>query len=103
MPINIFTTIDDPLADLADNRGTVANGINTAGQIVGLYTHFGDHGFLLSGGAFTTLDDPLNVGTNTVALGINASGQVVGWYLAGGAHGFLYNPNSGTYTTIDDP
>jgi probable HAF family extracellular repeat protein len=143
-----YTTLDDPSA----TQGTVARGINDAGQIVGFYTNAtGQHGFLLSGGTYTTLDDPLAT-LGTVATGINASGQIVGWYsnasgthgflyfdglyapiddplaahvatagtfasginasgqivgsyvdATGGNHGFLYNPNGGTYTTLDDP
>src|SRR5206468_2091599 len=32
------------------------------------------------------------------------TGQIVGFYVnASGNHGFLYNPNGGTYTTLDDP
>jgi probable HAF family extracellular repeat protein len=56
MPVNVFTTLDDPLA----TNGTDAFGINAMGQIVGLYEDAsGNHGFLLSGGTYTTLDDPL--------------------------------------------
>jgi hypothetical protein len=33
MPINIFTTFDDPSA----TRGTFADGINAGGQIVGAF------------------------------------------------------------------
>ena len=56
MPIYTYTTLDDPSA----TRGTVATGINGAGQIVGEYFTAGSvsHGFLYSGGAYTTLDDP---------------------------------------------
>jgi hypothetical protein len=35
MPVNIFTTINDPLA--AGPSGTVANGINDAGLVVGQF------------------------------------------------------------------
>jgi len=48
---------------------TVAYGINNSGQIVGSYTNAsGAHGFLLSGGTYTTLDDPLGTnGTGSLA------------------------------------
>jgi probable HAF family extracellular repeat protein len=54
-----------------------------------------NHGFLYSGGVYTTLDDPLAAGTG--AFGINDSGQVVGTYVDGKGiqHGFLYS--GGTY------
>jgi len=63
MPI-IFTTLDDPSATLNDPilvKGTAARGINGTGQIVGLFSDNNgrpNHGFLFSGGSFTTLDDP---------------------------------------------
>jgi probable HAF family extracellular repeat protein len=78
------------------------------------------HGFLDSGGSFTTLDDPsagsgVFIFGGTYATGINASGQIVGYYndSSGASHAFLYSGGSnvahgfldsgGTYTTIDDP
>jgi probable HAF family extracellular repeat protein len=50
-----------------------AFGINDAGQIVGFYydTNVVYHGFLLSGGAYTTFNDPLAI-RGTAAYGINA-------------------------------
>jgi hypothetical protein len=55
MPVNIFTTIDDPLA----TQDTDPFGINGSGQIVGAFrTNSVFHGFVLSGGSFTTLDAP---------------------------------------------
>jgi uncharacterized membrane protein len=75
---------------------------------VGLYADAGGvfHGFLLSHGQYTTLDDP-NAGTTanqgTEALGLNDRGQIVGQYIdaAGVGHGFLLS--HGHYTTLDDP
>jgi probable HAF family extracellular repeat protein len=58
------------------------------------------HGFLLSGGSFTTLDAPGS--TLTLALGINDAGQIVGEYEASGRfHGFLLS--GGSFTTLDPP
>jgi uncharacterized membrane protein len=39
MPINMFTTLDDPLGVFNGSgaNGTAASGINNAGQIVGYY------------------------------------------------------------------
>ena len=56
-------------------------GINDAGQIVGDYRDSSDgiHGFLYSGGAFTTIDVP---GAQHLASGINDAGQIVGSYVA---------------------
>jgi probable HAF family extracellular repeat protein len=66
------------------------------------------HGFLLSGGQYTTLDDP-HAGTGagtlqgTIPTGINASGVITGYYIGpnNDFHGFLLS--QGQYTTIDEP
>src|SRR5690348_15883469 len=67
-PSYVYTTIAVPCS-----TDTQANGINTSGQIVGFYADLGEHGFLLSGGNYTTLDPRANH-----AYGINDSGQIVG-------------------------
>src|SRR6516162_3181733 len=101
MPVYTYTTLDDPLASMGI-PGTRPFGINTSGQIVGVYGNAsGGHGFLLSGGTYTTIDEPLATG-GTSAQGINDVGQIVGVYInASGRHGFLLN--GGTYTTLNDP
>src|SRR5262249_32698429 len=70
-------------------------------RIVGIHAS-GNHGFLLSGGIYTTLDAPGAIGPDgTSASGINAAGQIVGSYRnSTGSHGFLLNGS--TYTTLDD-
>src|SRR5262249_49433851 len=85
---------------------TLAQGINNAGQIVGQYENANVfHGFLLSGGTYTTLDGPSAINF-TVANGINDAGQIVGFYSnASGNHGFLLtitpNPPPPAGTTAD--
>jgi probable HAF family extracellular repeat protein len=103
MTVYSYTTFDDPAAT-QQAGGTGAWGVNDSGQIVGLYVNAaGEHGYLMSGGAFSTLDDPLAAGV-TDAYGINNTGQIVGYYHnASGGHGFLFNPNGGTWMTLDDP
>jgi uncharacterized membrane protein len=99
MPIRVFNTFDDPFA-FADS--TSAFGVNGMDQIVGAYRNAtGRHGFLLSGGTYTTLDDPSAKGTT--AIGINTSGQIVGIYqdASFNYHGFLLS--GGIYTTLDEP
>jgi hypothetical protein len=39
----------------------------------------GSHGFLYSGGTYTTIDDPLGFG-GTVVTGVNDAGQIAGLY-----------------------
>jgi len=108
-----FTAIDFPGA-----LGTAGTGINDADDIVGNYlacsgqdsesevlrlpcTFAQGHGFLLSGGTYTSIDPPGSIGTSVG--GINNSGEIVGTYadapLKG--HGFLFK--SGVYTIVDFP
>ena len=105
-----FTTIDPP-----GTIFTIAAGINPQGDIVGRYYDGSvcnlalacgaddghNHGFLLSGGEFTTIDFPGAVFTG--AVGINPQGDIVGRYDAtdGRQHGFLLS--GGEFTTIDFP
>ena len=81
-----FTAIDFPGA-----AETEVLGINPKGDIVGVYS-IGDvlHGFLLSGGTFSTIDVPFPGTTVTRAAGINPKGDIVGIYRSAGVqHGFL--------------
>jgi probable HAF family extracellular repeat protein len=98
MPVYTYTTLNDPSA----TTGTKAFGINDAGQIVGGYDagSIGTvHGFLLSGGTYTTLDDP---GTDQTQLSrINNAGEIAGFYFTPGIQGFQYI--NGSYFPIDDP
>src|SRR5258708_21273222 len=90
-----FTTIDYPGAPF-----TLAIDINFGGQIVGRYNDAaGSHGYLLSKGAFTTIDFP---GAQGYALGINWQGDIVGLYFVGNKqHGYLFS--GGAFTAIDFP
>ena len=86
-----YTTFDDPLGV----NGTVAQGINDNGLIVGFYADANNkhHGFIDNGGVFTTVDDPLGV-NGTVLSGINDAGAAVGYYIDVNnvTHGFVANP-----------
>jgi uncharacterized membrane protein len=79
-------------ADPNGVNGTRAFGINSLGAIVGQYRDTqSSHGFLLSGGTYTTIQDPL--GFSGAANGINDPGDIVGFYFDGVAvHGFLLSP-----------
>jgi probable HAF family extracellular repeat protein len=94
-----YTGLNDPFSAVF----TSAQGINDVGQVVGHYLAAGlYHGFLYSGGTYTTLDAP--GATQTQAYGINnvGLGQIVGAYSDGSVnHGFTYDGS--TYTTLDDP
>ncbi len=110
---SVYTPLDDPLAGNNHSylfQGTYALGIS-GNNIVGEYVDSSDlyHGFLYnkSTGSFTTLDDPLAIGSwGTGAFGM--SGNIIAgtYYVSLGGdesvvHGFLYDGS--TYTTIDDP
>jgi uncharacterized membrane protein len=78
-----------------------ANGVNSAGKIVGYYTDsFGTHGYLKVSETYNPIDYPGAV--FTVANGVNDSDTVVGYYFDGTKyHGF--RDLGGTLTTIDEP
>ena len=86
---------------------TRASGINADGAVVGVYNDGAgkQHGFLLSGGSFTTIDYPGAAGT--AALGINSQGDIVGQYTANTSgdpsaiQGFLLQ--QGTFTQLNPP
>ena len=86
---NVFATIDYPGA-----IGTVACGINGAGQIAGSFNDstFTTHGFVDSSGSFLALNVPGALVTS--ACGINDSGIVVGYYYGSDniTHGFMAVP-----------
>jgi probable HAF family extracellular repeat protein len=82
-----FTTIDVPGAGF-----TGVEGINSAGDMVGVYgeTESGPyHAFLLQNGNFTFFDYP--GASSTWAAGINDSGVIVGYTGDLRVHGFLYD------------
>ena len=97
-----FTTIDVP-----GSQSTYPFGINNKVQIVGWFGDTGlgqectarnrkpTHGFLDSGGSFTTIDVP--GATQTCAYGINDLSHIVGSFTdSAGTHGFLASPDDGT-------
>ena len=113
-----YITLTDPFAISGDpnhTNGTVALGINDAGQIVGYYygspAQAGDspprHGFIYSGGIYTTIDNPSANFLGTSVTGINNLGQVVGYYQnnSSGEQGFLAtlgpNPPAPAGTSAD--
>ena len=63
---------------------------------------FNTHGFVLSAGAYTSLDAPGADG-GTIGQGVNNRGDVVGYYTDafGNDHGFVLS--GGVYTTVDVP
>jgi probable HAF family extracellular repeat protein len=89
--------------EIPDSKYTQAWGINSQGQIVGLYEGRtgGQHGFLIDGPNFIRIDFLFGSATN--AFGINDLGQIVGTYLGedDNYHGFLLS--GGNYTMIDVP
>ncbi len=93
-----FEVIDYP-----DAVGTVVNGINDAGDIVGAFwmSDLKRHGYLLRDGQYTTIDYPGAAGT--APFRINARGDLAGTYTDSGnkQHGFIFS--GGSFQTIDFP
>jgi probable HAF family extracellular repeat protein len=97
-----FETIDVPFLEATS---TVAHGINTRGQMVGIYGSVqGGRGFLDNAGVFTSINAPS--ADNTDLVGINDRRQIVGSYnrrIGSELHtgGFLYA--AGVFTLLDVP
>jgi probable HAF family extracellular repeat protein len=86
---------------------TNAQGINAAGDIVGIYRDAAGrtHGFLWRKGEVTTIDFP--GASSTDARGIGPDGEIVGAYRVAGEpavniHGFLLNKDA-TFSRVDYP
>jgi len=101
----VFTALPDAPGSMPGT--TAAWSINSSGQIVGWYVDpcfCKTHGFLFSGGNYTTIDQP-GFSTTYVTGGINDSGQVVGsstqCWGCGTSQGFSLT--NGVFTTIDVP
>jgi probable HAF family extracellular repeat protein len=81
---------------------TSVSGVNNNGVIVGYYldAQSNAHGFSLSNGKYTGINDP--EGSNTIPSGINSSGTIVGSYYSSSSnayHAFSYS--NGAYTDIE--
>jgi hypothetical protein len=94
-----FLNISPPASRNTDF--SAAFGINDLNQVVGTWEVASDHeqGYLLSGGTYTTIDDP---GYDTELYGINSHGEIIGVnYLVGPdtpVLGFSYQ--GGVFTPI---
>ncbi len=82
-------------------------GINTAGQIVGIYADSSDttHGFLDTGGVITNIDDPSAELSGTAPFDINDSGEIVGYFIDSSnlRHGFYTLDGGISFTDFDYP
>jgi len=81
---------------------THAQAINDAGDIVGTYwdAAYVAHGFLRSGGKFTSIDFP--GAKQTWSFGINSNGDISGYYGDGTkSHGYVQR--QGKFTSLDCP
>jgi hypothetical protein len=78
---------------------SILTGINTSGEMIGVYTDFGGklHGFLDNAGVFTNIDE--SSGT-TEPIGINDSGEIVGGH---DTHAFLTADRGATFRDFDVP
>jgi probable HAF family extracellular repeat protein len=99
----VFTTIDFPGATY-----TLPHGINAGGQIVGIYHDASgkSHGFLLSDGAFSTVEQPFAVAYSD-AKAIGPGGDIIGEYRLPGEpaanyQGYLLT-SEGQWSSVDYP
>jgi uncharacterized membrane protein len=74
--------IDFSSAPFTPTFGSTTRAINSRGDIVGRYFDASQHshGYLLSGGVFSSIDAPFPGTTDTDARGINNAGTIVGEY-----------------------
>jgi hypothetical protein len=101
---NSTTTETYEAVNIAGTIAQAAFGVNDSGDIVGAYADSSAvlHGYLMSGGAFTTVNVPFSTATGTSPFGINNAGEIVGYWLdSTTGHGFLLS--GGTYTSFDYP
>jgi hypothetical protein len=100
---NSYSFFNAPGAD-ASQGGTIVNGINNPGVVVGVFFDSQGvlHGFSKSGNAFRTIDVPGAQGT--ALQGVNNEGDVSGVYLDanGVRHGFVLLHN-GKLINVDYP
>ena len=104
-----FTVFEAPGADTKaeDFNGTLANGINDAGAITGVYydSNNNGHGFLRSPeGKFTTFDVPGGILGAMNPIALNREAEIVGYYVAqnGVSQAFLRH-SDGTFETWSGP
>jgi probable HAF family extracellular repeat protein len=83
-----------------------ATGINTSGQIVGIYLDASgvQHGFLDNAGVVTNIDDPAALPQQTTPLDLNDGGEIVGEYEDSALviHGF-WTTDGVTFNNVDFP
>lgn len=93
-----FLTLNAP--SVSSTGFTAAFGINSLGDVAGLFSNGVTHGYTNIGGTYATIDPPGS--TETHALAINTADAVAGFYVDSSSrtHGFLYTPGIG-YTVID--
>ncbi|MEK7405063.1 MAG: hypothetical protein AAB225_08145, partial [Acidobacteriota bacterium] len=90
--------------DYPGSRGTLAFGINDAGDVVGHYRDERNlwHGLLLKAGRFTTVDFP--GADQTLVYGLNSSGDMTGMYFApDDPKHYGWALIGGRFITIDHP
>jgi probable HAF family extracellular repeat protein len=104
-----FTLLDVQGAGTSAGQGTIAEGINDPGAIVGQYVDASgvNHGFLWADGNYTMFDVQgagTGSGQGTIPDCINTPGTIVGQYIDASSvnHGF-WRTRSGNITTLDAP
>jgi len=104
LPLNAGAQTKFKTIDVPGSTETDANGINTAGTIVGFYIDSAGatHGFSSAAGKFKSINIPNS--SSTLVYGINDANAMVGWFsdaTTGITHGFMFA--AGKATKIDPP
>ena len=88
--------------DYPDAEMTTPTAVNDSGSVVGYYSDSqgNTHGFLYSGGVYTTIDDP--EGT-TFPQGINNSGEITGAVAVSLSEDYGFTYVDGVFTTFSYP
>ena len=96
------------LAGTNTGQGTLPEGINNAGVVVGNYydSNGVNHGFIDHNGRFTTVDAPgagTASGQGTTIFAINDEGVLVGYYVDASGLGHTFVDRSGIFFEFEAP
>lgn len=95
-----YSDVNYPLAQYTEPFG-----INDSGVVSGEFADGGGgaHGFVLSGGVYTQIDDPLAPSGSTHLFGIANSGEAVGYYYDGSGYAQAFTLCNGSFAAVNVP
>jgi uncharacterized membrane protein len=105
-----FTTISGPAGAISSTALGISDGGTIVGSFIATYTIDGDgnliagpsHGYIYSGGSYTTFD--VAGAVDTFLRGISPDGRYIsGYYTTATGTGFVFDTLAGTFTTVSQP